>query len=162
MRRLFTLLIFAALFTPAAAHDHDRADHVLKDALTVSGRVDEVLPAEQLVTIITPNGVEMDVPLDNLLFYDDRQIGLDELDSGKRVYARMPAGILELERASQQNRYWITVDGEQFGRIQAEELDKDILEEQQVTTRYGDGCHQDSNATEALRQEARELLLVQQ
>ncbi|MCA9795257.1 MAG: hypothetical protein KC910_25785 [Candidatus Eremiobacteraeota bacterium] len=161
MKRLFTLLLFAALFAPSAAHDHEQARYMLQDALTINGRVNEVLPAQQMVNITT-RGVEMDVPLDNLLFFDDRQIGLDELRPGKRVDARMPAGILGLEPANDDRLLWITVDGEQFARIAPKALDNGVLSDQQVTVLYADGCRQDASANEALRDEARDLVLVQQ
>lgn len=161
MRRLLTLLLFAALFATGLAHDHDhdQAQHLLQDPLTVSGRVNEVLPAQQMVNITT-HGIEMDIPLDNLLLFDDRQVGLDELRPGKRIDARVPAGILGLEPTNR-DRLWITVDGEQFARIDAEVLDTDLFDDQPVTVLYSDGCRHEVDAAEALRDEARALVLVQ-
>lgn len=153
-------LLAAALVLPAQADDHTTLMYNdLQEELVVGGEVIKVMTGPQLVQIRTPHGAEVEVPLDTLGTLADRQEGYSEMVPGDKVDARMHPGVLGLAK-SHSSHLWITVDGKKFVRVNAEELDDDLFDDDERTVRLDDGREVDVSVSEVLEDHARALNIM--
>lgn len=154
---LLPLAMVAAMGLAAQSQpDHTHQNPEVKDQMVLSGQVKRVLTGESLVWIHNDHGAEVEVAMSTLGPLSGGQIGLQRLEPGMDIDARMHPGVLGTEPASH-GRVWITVDGKKFARVLPDAIDEHLFDDDSVTVRFPDGCEEDVSLADLLREQTRNL-----
>lgn len=121
-------------------HNHTKPD--VRDEMILSGHVKKLLTGENLISIHGDHGADFDVATDTIGSLGAGRMGLQKIEPGEDIDARMHPGVLAVSPASN-GRIWILVDDKKFARVLPSDINDHLFDTDRVTVRYSDGCEKD-------------------
>ncbi|HIB65349.1 MAG TPA: hypothetical protein EYO33_09620 [Phycisphaerales bacterium] len=133
--KLMGLLLSAGLAAGTATaepiHHANAQNPIIDRTLILDGKVKQMSPEEQIITMQAPSGAEVEVPLSRLGFYATGDFGFQELEPDVFVTARVAPGKLALTPA-QNGEAWLMIGEEKFLKFSREDLETGLFSNQDV------------------------------